>query len=774
MVLERFFDESGGMQLVVHSVNGSRINRAFGLALRKRFCRGFGFELQAAANEEAIVISLSEQHSFELAGVFDYLRSASAKDLLVQALLAAPMFTSRWRWNVSRALLLPRVQGGKRVPPPIARMRADDLLAQSFPQAMACGETLPPGDIEVPMDHPIVRQTVEDCLNEAMDIDGFLAMLKELEDGRIARVAVDRPEPSPFARAILAAQPYTFLDDAPLEERRTQAVRARRALDPKSADDIGALDPQAVMRVRAEAWPEPESAEELHEALLWMGFVTDEEARGARIESAAADASRDGARDWRAWLGELARAGRVEHIGARWFATEAPKSGKEVLRGRLEALGPVDAEDPLIHEFAGSIRDLESEGAVLLARFPSEDRNAADELESTERTRAADELEGTERTRAPGRSCWCMRRLLARIHRYTLERLQIQIQPVSAAEFVRFLAHWQHAAPMSRLEGPRGVLAVVAQLAGFQAPARAWEKHIFPSRVNGYQSAWLERLALSGEIAWGRLWGSGSVAARHAPITFFARTDLETWLAFEPRAAIDALTSDAQSVHALLARQGPRFLGDLARETRLLPSRLESALAELVGHGLATCDAPNGLAFVDARLARRRQARERDDGRIRPAPGRWSLLAAIAPDPSSAGQDDAARFARAEFAARALLARTGVVFRRTIERERIPVPWRDLLIAMRRMEARGEIHGGRFVTGFHGEQYALPDAVKKLRALRRVESNETLSVDACDPLNQVGILTPDERIASNSRRAVQVLPVTPGEVLALPRRDVAS
>ena len=749
MVLERFFDESGGMQLVVHSVNGSRINRAFGLALRKRFCRGFGFELQAAANEEAIVISLSERHSFELAGVFDYLRSTSARELLVQALLAAPMFTSRWRWNVSRALLLPRVQGGKRVPPPLARMRADDLLAQSFPQAVACGETLPPGDIEVPMDHPIVRQTVEDCLHEAMDIDGFVDMLARLEDGSIARVAVDRPEPSPFARGILAAQPYTFLDDAPIEERRTQAVRTRRALDPKSADDIGALDPQAVMRVRAEVWPEPESAEELHEALLWMGFATDEEAR-----------------DWRAWLAELASAGRVEHIGSRWFATEAPKSGKEVLRGRLEALGPVDADDPLIHEFAGSIRDLESEGAVMLARFPSEDRNASEEVE------------GSERKRAPGRNCWCMRRLLARIHRYTLERLQIQIQPVSAAEFVRFLAHWQHDAPMSRLDGPRGVLEVVTQLAGFQAPARAWEKHIFPSRVNGYQSAWLESLALSGEIAWGRLWGSGSVAARHAPITFFARADLETWLAFEPRAEIGALASDAQAVHAVLARQGPRFLGDLARETRLLPSRLESALAELVSHGLATCDAPNGLAFVDARLARRRAARERHESRVRPAPGRWSVLAPSAPEPNTpessvSGESDAARFARADFAARTLLARTGVVFRRTIERERIPVPWRDLLIAMRRMEARGEIHGGRFVSGFHGEQYALPDAVKKLRALRRVESNETLAVDACDPLNLAGILTPGERIASNARRSVQVLPVMSRDPLELPRRDVA-
>jgi ATP-dependent Lhr-like helicase len=768
MVLERFFDESGGMQLVLHSLHGSRVNRALGLALRKRFCRSFGFELQAAANEEAIVLSLSEQHSFELAGVFDYLRASSARELLIQALLDAPMFTARWRWNASRALLLPRFSGGKRVPPPIARMRAEDLLGRCFPQAIACGETLPPGDVEVPMDHPIVKQTVEDCLHEAMDIDGFLDVLARLGDGRITKHCIDRPEPSVLARGILAAQPYAFLDDAPLEERRTQAVRTRRALEPKTADDLGALDPSAVERVRDEIWPEPDNAEELHEALLWMGFATDAEA-GA----------------WRPWLDELARAGRVEHVGSRWFATEAPRSGKEVLRGRLEALGPIDVDDPLIGEFSSEIRALESEGVVLMARLPrdessstrssprrddsrtraenardddvtrEESMRSADMRASASSARSALAAERTANASSAGRACWCMRRLLARIHRYTLDRLRTAIQPASAAEFLRFLAHWQHVAPLARLDGPRGVATVIDQLAGFQAPAQAWEKHIFPARVNGYQSRWLEELALSGEIAWGRLWGAGASAARSIPITFLRRDSMQAWIELEPRFDVADLRGDAGTLHEILLRRGPSFVTDLARESRLLPSRLETALAELAGHGLATCDSFSGLSALFAHGSRAvRRSRDTRARSIAPA-GRWSLLDARA-EFDAAESDEARRLERAELVARALLARTGVVFRRTILREKIPVPWRDLLIAMRRMEARGEIHGGRFVNGFHGEQYALPQAVQALRALRRAAPAEPVFVDACDPLNFVGILTPDPRVASNAKKRVPV------------------
>src|SRR6185503_4220954 len=345
VILERFFDESGGMQLVVHAPFGSRINRAWGLALRKKFCVGFGFELQAAANEEAIVLSLGPQHSFELGEVFEYLQPATARDTLIQALLPAPMFETRWRWNAQRSLMLERSRNGKKVPAALLRMRADDLLAGAFPQVLACPETLPGGPIEVPMEHPIVRQTVEDCLTEAMDVDGFLEVLEALHDGRIERRAVDTVEPSAFARGILSAQPYTFLDDAPLEERRTQAVLSRRTLDAKTADTIGALDPDAIARVKEEAWPQPASAEEVHEALLWMGYVTEEEGR-----------------PWQEWLEALAADGRAVRESDRWFATEATRDPKAVLRGRMEALGPVFSDDPLMVH-------LEAEGVVLRVRI---------------------------------------------------------------------------------------------------------------------------------------------------------------------------------------------------------------------------------------------------------------------------------------------------------------------------------------------------------------------------------------------------------------------
>ena len=341
VILERFFDESGGMQLVVHAPFGSRINRAWGLALRKKFCVGFGFELQAAANEEAIVLSLGPQHSFPLEEVFDYLHPESARDVLIQALLASPLFETRWRWNAQRSLLLERSRGGKRVPAPLLRMRATDLLAAAFPQVLACPETLPGGPIPVPMEHPIVRQTIEDCLTEAMDVEGFLEVLRGLRDGSIEKLAVDTVEPSAFARGILNSQPYTFLDDAPLEERRTQAVLSRRVLDAKTSDQIGNLDPEAIARVREEAWPQPADVEEVHEALLWMGYVNVEEGG-----------------PWQAWLDELSASGRVLREGDRWFAAEASRDPKAVLRGRMEALGPVFSDDPLLLA-------LEGEGVVL-------------------------------------------------------------------------------------------------------------------------------------------------------------------------------------------------------------------------------------------------------------------------------------------------------------------------------------------------------------------------------------------------------------------------
>jgi ATP-dependent helicase Lhr and Lhr-like helicase len=689
VILERFFDESGGMQLVLHAPFGSKINRAWGLALRKKFCVGFGFELQAAANEEAIVLSLGPQHSFALEDVFEYLNPATAREVLVQALLASPLFETRWRWNVQRSLLLERSRGGKKVPAPLLRMRANDLLAGAFPQVLACPETLPGGPIEVPMEHPIVAQTIEDCLTEAMDLEGFLEVLRGLRDGSIERRAVDTVEPSAFARGILAAHPYSFLDDAPLEERRTQAVISRRVLDSRTSDELGTLDPEAIARVREEAWPQPADAEEVHEALLWMGYVTAEEGR-----------------PWQAWLTELAAGGRVLREGDRWFAAEAIREPKAVLRGRMEALGPIPGKDVDDSHF----RELEAEGVVL-------------------------------RTRIAGSEAWCDRRLLARIHRYTLERLRREIAPVSAAQFLRFLGCWQHVDPDHRLEGPRGVAEVVSQLAGFEVPAAAWEGSVLPARVRGYKREWLDQLTLSGEVTWGRLWGSGASAVRRTPVCLVMREDLDEWASLAAQGEAREPTGTALEVSEALAARGAMFFQELARTTKLPPAFVEAGLTELIGLGRVTCDSFAGLRWLIVPAWRRKGGG--------PAAGRWSLVrreAAAAPSP--------------EFVARRLLRRTGVVFRKTIAREKLPVLWRDIARVCRTLEARGEIRGGRFVAGFDGEQYALPEAVTLLRTVRRRGESPgdpaPVLVSAADPLNFRGILTPDERIAPNTRAQVAV------------------
>ncbi len=712
IVIERFFDESGGMQLVVHAPFGGRINRAWGLALRKRFCRSFGFELQAAANEEAILISLGPQHSFPLDEVFDYLQPETVREILVQALLPSPMFATRWRWNVARSLMLSRTrQGGNRVPAPLLRMRADDLLAQAFPQVMACGETLPPGDIPVPWEHPIVRQTIEDGLTELMDVEGLIEVLRGLRDGSIRKIAVDLPEPSPFARGILNAMPYAFLDDAPLEERRTQAVISRRGLDLKTADTLGVLDPQAVARVREEAWPQPESAEEVHEALQWMGYVTREEA----VTSG-----------WNEWLDELREAGRVSLESDRWFAAESSRDPKTVVRGRLEALGPVfhDGEDaPIPASDAPRLHELERDGIIL-------------------------------RCRLEGRQAWCDRRLLARIHNYTLDRLRREIEPVSAAVFWRFLGVWQHAGGDARLEGPRGVAEVIRKLAGFEIPAASWESAVLAARVRGYRPDWLDQLTLSGDVVWGRLWGAGNSPVRATPICLLPRDDLPAWLALSSLAGWKqerALSSHARPIMDALAGRGALFTQELRRTTGQLASHLEMGVGELIGQGLITCDSFSGLRSLLKPPHKRRAASGSS-----PAPaGRWCLLrapaAGDAPAAQTHGGDEAV-----SFVARRLLHRYGVIFKRLLTREKIPVPWRDLVREYRRMELRGEARGGRFVAGFAGEQYALPGAVEMLRRLRRKEAPAPIGVAAADPLNLQGILTPPPRVPSQTRRRVQV------------------
>ena len=769
IVFERFFDESGGMQLVIHSPFGSRVNRAWGLSLRKRFCRTFNFELQAAATEDHIVLSLTHAHSFELAEAARYLHSNSVRQLLVQALCAAPMFEVRWRWDAGISLALPRFRGGKKIPPQIARMNAEDLLASVFPDQVACAENLP-GEIEIP-DHPLVRQTIRDCLDEAMDIESFEGVLRRLESGEIRVVARDLTEPSPLALEALNARPYAYLDDAPLEERRTRAVMSRRWLDPESAADLGKLDPEAIARVRAEAWPDATTPDELHDALLWLTFLTDEEGR------------RNPA--WHSLMAELVAAGRVQRVAiARlpataiamaitteaaggdqqvrlWVATErqalfepppvSDDSLAEIVRGRLEGLGPVTAAaiaESLVLPASRihiALAALEAEGFAMRGRFaPGADGVAGDEQ-------------------------WCERRLLARIHRYTVKRLRAEIEPVQARDFLRFLCEWQRVLPELRMQGPDGLAAVLAQLEGFEAPAGAWETEIIPSRMAEYEPQWLDEHCRAGRFVWTRLAARGSVQSgasldaahgrgaspvRSTPITLLSRRNVPSWAAFAEQSDAAHLTSRARAVADYIREHGASFFDEIAEHVGMLPVAVEDALAELVALGMVNSDSfaglrvlllPSGrrgtLSKLSSSYAGRRKRRLALFGMA--DAGRWASVRRSAAGPLRS--DEAI-----EQIVRTLLRRWGVIFWKLLGREAhwLP-PWRDLLKCCRRLEARGEIRGGRFVAGFSGEQYATPEAIGLLRDVRRKPpARQDVSLSAADPLNLIGIITPGARLAS--------------------------
>jgi ATP-dependent Lhr-like helicase len=775
IVLERFFDEAGGMQLVVHSPFGSRINRAWGLALRKRFCRKFNFELQAAATEDCIVLSLTTAHSFELMEVTRYLHSASVREVLIQAMLDAPMFITRWRWVAAVSLALPRFRGGKKVPAPLARMQAEDLIGSVFPDQIACAENLT-GEREVP-DHPLVRQAISDCLTEAMDLPGLMRLLQGLETGAIRIVARDLNQPSPLAHEVLNARPYAFLDDAPLEERRTQAVMSRRWLDPAAASDLGRLDPEAIARVQQEAWPEAANADELHDALVWLGFIAeDEAARGA---------------GWQDWLRELAgqrRAGRVVTPGGPiWIAAErvpqlaalwpeatlepdiqAPTAlaGRtwsreealiEIVRGRLEGLGPVTeaalarsigVEPP---EMAAALVALQTEGFAMRGRFTEP---GSDPSRPTVLLNRGGRGEGSDPVNSDE---WCERGLLARINRYTVKRLRAEIEPVTAQDFLRFLTTWQHTDAEARMEGPLALQEIVERLEGFEAPAAAWEKEILGARLNGYQSAWLDDACRSGRTTWVRLRnGNGSTRAngtprrtgpiKSTPIAVLPRRSVAAWRALSEKDAPPAVSGHAETVASFIRQHGASFFHDIVAGTGLLRSQVEDALAELAAYGMVSSDSFAGLRallvpsaerkpFGGARRRGRTVAYDMDDA------GRWAIVAPVQPG----GSGDAAHV---EHVARTLLKRYGVVLWRLLEREaaRLP-PWRDLLRVYRTLESRGEIRGGRFVAGIPGEQYALPEAVGLLRETRRHGPRGSLvSISAADPLNLVGILTPGPRL----------------------------
>jgi ATP-dependent Lhr-like helicase len=766
IIFERFFDEAGGMQFVIHSPYGSRINRAWGLALRKRFCRKFNFELQAAATEDNIVLSLTTAHSFELADVARYLNAATVRPVLIQALLDAPMFITRWRWVAGISLALPRFRGGRKVPPQLARMGAEDLIAAVFPDQIACAENLV-GEREVP-DHPLVNQTITDCLTDAMDIEGLERLLKGLESGSVRVVTRDLTGPSPLATEVLAARPYAYLDDAPLEERRTQAVMARRWQDPQSASDLGQLDAEAVSRVKAESWPDPANADELHDALVWLSFLTSEEIEEipewlswAETLSTARRAARFKAGNISIWV----PAERLPQFLAIWpqavlepsISTPHPFSQRnwhpedalvEVLRGRLEGSGPVTETElanllelPL-SKITTALISLQGEGFALKGRFIP---GAAEEQ-------------------------WCERGLLARIHRYTTKRLRAEIEPVAARDFLRFLFDWQRVTDDARMEGPDAVPAVIEQLEGFEAAAGAWESEILPARLAGYEPEWLDDHCLAGRISWVRLRPRRSPQdsserraspVRSTPVTLIQRRNAGFWSAVSGASAIMPLTPSGSRVADYLRENGASFFEEIVASAGVLRTQAEQALAELVALGLVTSDSFGGLRALlvpaDKRQPISGKGRRRASSFGMEGAGRWALAQRNRPAEQAARGTAQASPDAIEHIARTLLRRYGVVFWRLLEREAdwLP-PWRDLLYIYRRLEARGELRGGRFVAGFPGEQFALPEAIGHLREIRRRQDDGAFSsISGADPLNLSGILTPGPKLpALTGNRAV--------------------
>ncbi|HEX2320035.1 MAG TPA: DEAD/DEAH box helicase [Streptosporangiaceae bacterium] len=763
IVLERFFDEAGGMQLVGHTPFGARLNRALGLALRKRFCVTFDFELQAAASDDAILLSLGPQHSFPLERVPKFLASGTVEEVVRQAVLTSPLFAARWRWNLNTSLAVLRMRGGKKNPPAIQRMEADDLMAAVFPTLAACQENVAPGPLEIP-DQVLVRQTLTDCLHEAMDVGGLKELISGIEGGRVNVVVRDTTEPSVLAHEILNGRPFTFLDDAPLEERRSRAVPLRRGL-PVQPHELARLDAAAIARVAEQVKPDPQDPDELHDVLMNMVAMRPVAEWEDKFAALAGDRRvvRVGTPAGHLWaaverlpqIAVLFPSAVVEPAGSGLRDAEPADEDAAaalLLRGHLECRGPSTvaalSEATALREnlIARGLATLEQEGFAIAGRFTAPD---------------ADEE-------------YCARRLLARIHGYTRDRRRREIEPVTARDFMRFLLRWQHVAPGSKREGRFGLVSVIEQLQGFELAAGVWENAVLGARVDGYRREWLDELCLSGQVSWGRLSvkemtleapAGPSRPSRATPITLALRDDL-SWLL---RAARGDLTpaqpgpGSTFDVLEALRTRGALFRHDLTEVTGLPAEEIDRALWDAVSRGLVTADGFRAIRSLLRRgsrqpLSGRRGLRRGVRGTTGGASGRWSML------PSPLGSPD--RDELAEAVAEQLAARWGVVFRNLIARESLAVPWRDVLWAFRRMEARGTIRGGRFVTGFSGEQYAHPDAIDVLRGIRKKpRTGEQIRISAADPLNLTGVILPGPRIPAISANAVTL---TDGAIAATP------
>jgi ATP-dependent Lhr-like helicase len=800
VIAERFFDESGGMQLIIHAPFGGRINKAWGLALRKRFCRGFNFELQAAATDNGLNISLAEQHSFPLSDVFLFLTEQTVGELLQQASLTSQLFKSRWRWDACRSLQLLRYQNGKKVPPQIMRSRSDDLLANVFPQVAACQENIE-GDIEVP-NHPLVREVMKDTLQEAMDLEGLTRLIAKMHSGAIRCLAVDTPTPSQFSHEFIHAMPYAFLDEAGLEERRARAVSLRGTVPDSVLGEAGRLSPEAIAEVRSQQWPDLRDEHELHDALQSLILVPE-----AALVTLCNAQSPGSFQLWQHLFARLFSSGRAAvalcNSVRYWITAERLSSALSILpdlmpmQPLIAVASPAHEPDEVLRRVVQSwlllAGPLTSQSLAMLLGVP-----AADIWKQMLRLEVAGTaLRGAfeyPQSAADHAIEWCDRRVLQRIHKRTLGTLRKQIAPVSPANYMHWLLHWQHLAPQTQLTGEAGLLQALRQLEGFEAPAIEWERTILPQRVAAYDPRWLDALCLQGIVGWGRVSphpaflnvASGGprriIPTSMAPVTFYLREGA-LWFdaclaqAFVPEENLKACLSEpALQLRACLAARGAMFAADLARMFSVPITDLNHALWELVAAGLVTADGFDSLrSLIDPRrktlLATPRGVRAG-----RPGAGRWSLLASdkqelwnVSPtplptcEPSAQDKDDRIAGTKAErrqaqlvSSCKVLLQRYGVVFRDVLDRESIAPKWRELLPVLRLLEARGEVRGGRFVSGFAGEQFALPGAMQSLREATRTASPvlSPLTVSAADPTNLIGIVIPGERVAAVAGKTI--------------------
>jgi len=612
-----------------------------------------------------------------------------------------------------------------------------------FPDQLACLENIA-GDREIP-DHPLVNQTIIDCLHDAMDIERLENVIRDIEDGRIKVEVRDLREPSPLAAEIVNARAYSFLDGAPLEERRTRAVVSRRWLDPEEAKDLSVLDPFGIEQVLKQIWPDMSGLDEIHDALLTSGYLMDNEVEvsernllnALQINHRAVSLQRGIHTLWFA----AERIGWIKSVFSTLGTTLClePEDIEAHLPENLSnlSLKPEDALRDLIRSRLGIVGPITVQALAIPLNLSSttiETALCALEAEGSVLRGAFSEKQAVE---------WCDRRILSRIHRNRIGEQRKQVTAVSGSQFMRFLFGWQRVLSGNQPEGPHGLAAVLEQLEGYEAPARSWESSLLPARLPQYDPAWLDQLCLSGKIVWSRLRSprSGTSPLRTTPIAFCTRRQLRVWQTQGNAPEHQGLSGSAKSIIDCMNDNGSLFFDELTEISGLLPTQAEKALAELVARGWVYSDGFSGLRGLLVPEQRRQKYRHYRFGLDEA--GRWNLVhASMSLETATSLQESVI-----DGFVRTLLKRYGVLFKALLDNETLMPPWMALLPQLRRMENRGEVRGGRFVAGTFGEQFALPEAIEGLKRAQSSESEDELVVlSACDPLCLQGIVSPGSRI----------------------------